>query len=73
MKVSDIYAIFVIKRLQLSVHWRNIKKTILEGVRYFCDICDDKTTEQGVLKKHKESIHDGTDFLALYVIIRQQH
>ena len=30
-----------------------------EGIKYNCDQCEYKTTEQGHLRKHKRSIHEG--------------
>ena len=35
------------------------RRSIHEGIRYFCDYCDFKATTQGHLKIHRQSKHEG--------------
>ena len=52
IKCDDCEIVFI-TRMGLRLHRRSIH----EGIRYFCDYCDFQTTTQGNLKIHTDNLN----------------
>ena len=90
MKVSSILAICVIMKQQDRAILHSInsqfikakgsltqhKKSVHEGVKYPCNLCDYEATEQRSLTRHKQSGHEGVKCpcnLCDYEATKQSH
>ena len=63
MKESNLTANCATTRQTVKVIFHNMYvKSIHEGIKYDCKLCDYKAKQRNSLTKHVESIHEGFKF-----------